>query len=73
MELQQALNVLEKHGYQIANLWHIADVKANYNCTDEEAMKILVRALHNEATMEQIWFAINMEAEEMGFEKLETK
>jgi hypothetical protein len=72
MDLQQAREILEQYGYQVQNLWRIEDVKANYNCTDAEAMIILHKALTNETTMEQVFLAIDMEAEEMGFEKIET-
>ena len=60
-----------KFGYQVNNLWHIEDVKQNYNCTDEEAMEVLVEALDNEATIEQIFFAVNFHAEEQGLTKIE--
>jgi hypothetical protein len=73
MDLQQAKTILEEYGYQVQNLWSIEDVKANYNCTDAEAMIILHKALTNEATMEQVFLAIDMEAEEMGFEKLDNE
>lgn len=59
----------ESQNYQLDNLWHIADVQDNYQCSDDEAMGILESALTNEATMEQIWEAIDYEAEEIGLEK----
>jgi muramoyltetrapeptide carboxypeptidase LdcA involved in peptidoglycan recycling len=70
-EIEQAKKVLEDAGYQVTNLWHINDVKGNYNCTDEEAMEVLIEALDNEATMAQIWFTINYEAEELGLTRKE--
>jgi|Laugrespbdmm15sn_2_1035079.scaffolds.fasta_scaffold84828_2 hypothetical protein len=69
--VEQAKRVLEDAGYQVNNLWHIEDVKQNYNCTDEEAMEVLVEALDNEATIEQIFFAVNFHAEEQGLTKIE--
>jgi hypothetical protein len=69
--VKQAKQVLEDAGYQVNNLWHIEDVKQNYNCTDEEAMEVLVEALDNEATIEQIFFAVNFHAEEQGLTKIE--
>jgi muramoyltetrapeptide carboxypeptidase LdcA involved in peptidoglycan recycling len=69
--VEQAKKVLEDAGYQVNNLWHIEDVKQNYNCTDEEAMEVLVEALDNEATIEQIFFAVNFHAEEQGLTKIE--
>lgn len=66
---KQAKKILEEQGYQVEKLWNIADVKWNFNCTDEEAMDVLIRALQNEATMAQIWYAISFHAEENGLEQ----
>jgi len=62
-KIQEAKKLLQDNGYQVANLWNIVDVQDRFNCTDEEALKVLESTLTNEATMEQIWFAINLEAE----------
>jgi len=70
-EIEKAKALLRENGYQVYNLWHIDDVKCNYNCTDEEAMGVLINALQNDATMEQIWYAISFHAEEDGLEKIE--
>lgn len=51
--------LLRKKGYFVENLWHIDDVKQNWDCSDEVAMDILEDALLNEATMEQIFLAID--------------
>ena len=68
----QAKDTLEKMGYQVDNLWHIDDVKGRFECTDEEAMDVLIAALSNEATMEQIWLALEYEAkDEMGLTRIE--
>ena len=67
MTTQEAKEVLRNAGYFIDNLWHVDDIKFRYNCDDDEqAQDILNTALTNEATMEQIWFAIDMVAEEDG-------
>ena len=43
----------------------VCDVKAKYECEDDsEAQEVLDSALTNEATMDQIWFAIRFHAEE---------
>jgi hypothetical protein len=68
MELQQARKVLKNAGYQTDNLWQINDVKGRYNCTDEEAMEMLIEALTNETTMEQIWLAIDICAQNRRIE-----
>ena len=55
---------LERRGYQTFNLWHIADVKHKYKCDNETAMDVLIDALENECTMEQVNMAIDIVAEE---------
>ena len=67
--MKKAKESLEKHGYQVHNLWNISDVKSKYNCTNDEAMKVLIQALTNDATMEQIWYAISFHAEESGLKE----
>tara|TARA_Y100001973_G_C5203998_1_gene340027 strand:- start:1056 stop:1313 length:258 start_codon:yes stop_codon:yes gene_type:complete len=57
---------LELRGYQMDNLWQSADVMDIYDCDSEVAMKILIKALNNNATMEQIWLSIESEAEHKG-------
>jgi hypothetical protein len=70
-EIEKALKVLKDAGYQTDNLWHINDVKDNYNCTEEQAMEVLVEALDDDATFDQIWFAVNFHAEETGLTRKE--
>jgi len=63
--IAQAKEVLRKAGYFVDNLWHIDDVKLRYNCEDnEQAQDILNKALTNDATMDQIWFSIDMAAQD---------
>ena len=63
--------VLKQAGYFVDNLWHIDDVKYKYHCDDDDkAQDVLNSALTNDATMEQIWFAIDVEAQ---FEYLKRK
>ena len=69
MTVEQAKKVLRDNGYFVDNLWHVDDVKLRYNCDDDEvAQDILDRALTNDATMEQVWFALNMVAQDEGLE-----
>jgi hypothetical protein len=68
-EIQSAKAILESHGYFTDNLWSIQDVQSNYLCTAEQAQEILETALTNEATVEQIWFAINDAAREENLPK----
>ena len=66
MTIAGAKKFLEEQGYYTENLWHINDVKDNWECTDEQAQKVLHQALRNEWTMEQVWFSINESATELG-------
>ena len=55
-----------REDFQVENLWSVHDVKSLYDCTDEQAMDVLHGALTNDATMEQIWYAIRHHAEMKG-------
>lgn len=67
MTTQEAKEVLRNAGYFVDNLWHIDDIKLRYDCDDDEqAQDVLNTALTNDATMEQIWFAIDMAAQDDG-------
>jgi muramoyltetrapeptide carboxypeptidase LdcA involved in peptidoglycan recycling len=70
-EIEKAKQVLENAGYQVDNLWHIDDVKQNYNCTDEEAMEVLIEALGRDYIMETVFDIISLEAEEIGLTRKE--
>ena len=70
-EIEKARTLLKENGYQVYNLWHIDDVKSKFECTDDEAHGVLINALQNDATMEQIWFAIDFHAEEEGLKKID--
>ena len=68
-EIEEAKVLLRKAGYFTDNLWCIEDVQGRFKCDDETAQDILNTALTNEATIEQIHYAIGDVAE---FEGLET-
>ena len=55
---------LKSRGKFVDNLWTTEDVKSKFNCTEDEAQEVLYEALTNEATMEQIWFAIDFHGNE---------
>ena len=57
-------NELKKRGYFVDNLWTTEDVQSKFNCTEDEAQEVLEQALTNDATMEQIWFAIECHGED---------
>lgn len=70
-EIEKAKALLKENGYQVDNLWCVDDVKSKFECTDEEAQHVLYKALTNDATMEQIWLAIDIVGENEGLEKIE--
>ena len=70
----QLRDELKKRGYAVASLWKINDVfgmLADYNedkrkkrkLSKEDALGIMNNALENEATMWQIWEALEQEIE----------
>jgi len=71
LTVEEAKEFLEKNGYYVGNLWSVDDVKSKFKCTDEEAQDVLDGALQNEATMEQIWYAIDVHGENNGLERVE--
>ena len=71
MDTEKAKEILLKAGCQVDNLWTIHDVHQNYECTDDQAMEVLIQALTNDATMEQIWFAVDFHAKENGLKSKE--
>lgn len=64
-KIKQAKAILKEAGYFVDLLWHINDVKENYDVTDDEAQEVLFRALENEGTFDQLWFAIDFHAKEL--------
>jgi len=69
IEIAQAKELLRSEGYFVDNLWQTCDVTINYDCTEEQAQKILDGVFRNEATFEQIWMAISYEAENMNLKR----
>ena len=70
-KIEEAKAFLTEQGFYTGNLWCVEDVQANYECTEEQAQDVLDSALQNEATMEQIWYAIHHHAENEGLTKKE--
>jgi len=70
-EIEKAKQLLRDNGYFVDNLWHVDDVKGKFKCDDETAQSILKDALENDATMEQIWLAIDIAGESEGLEVIE--
>ncbi len=63
-EINKAKQVLREAGFYVDNLWSIEDVRDDNNeLTDEQKMQALDMAFDNEATMEQIFYAIDVSVE----------
>ena len=58
-DVDKARAMLKAKGYFTDNLWCISDVITNYNCSTEDAQRVLLRAMTSEATIDQIYFAID--------------
>jgi hypothetical protein len=62
-EIENAKQVLKKAGYFVDNLWTVHDVKSKYECTDEQAQKILNDVLSGEYLNGEINESIDIAAE----------
>ena len=65
-KIEDAKQVLRDAGYFVDSLWSIHDVTSIYECTRAEAEMVIDGALTNDATAEQVLFAIGMYADDMG-------
>ena len=71
MQVDEAREVLRKAGYFVDNLWHVNDVKDNYDVLDnEDAQEVLDDALTNEWIIEQIHLTISDVAMSKGYKKV---
>lgn len=61
---------LRSKGFFVGNLWSVHDVMQNYDCSRGKAYEILDRAMHNSATMEQIFLAIDDVCDELQIKKV---
>lgn len=69
-EQEEAKAILKRAGYYVDNLWTINDAQSKFECTDEEAYEVVGQALQNDATMSQIWFAMDFHGEDNGLTKV---
>lgn len=70
-QIEEAKKLLEDNGYFVSNLWHVRDVTDSYECSNETAQDVLFDALTNDATMQQIWLAIDVAADKFKLTKKE--
>jgi hypothetical protein len=71
INIEQAKQLLKDNGYFVDNLWQTEDVKMNYQCTDEQAQRVLSRVLHYDAIYELVWEGIKYEAENMKLKNVD--
>ena len=71
VDIENARQVLKRNGYFTENLWQVADVQADYQCTEQEAQDLLYRALTSMDVMDSIWFAIRFKAENMNLKNIQ--
>jgi len=69
--VEHAKDILRDNGFFVDNLWHVDDVKCKFECSDEEAQDVLNSALKNDATMEQVWLAIDIHGEDGNLTPIE--
>jgi len=69
-DVANAREFLKSKGYYVNNLWTTGDVNQNYKCSEEVAYEILDRAMHNDATMQQIFFAIDDVCDDLNIKQL---
>ena len=58
MSIEEAKKVLRENGYFVDHLFHVDEVKELFDCTDAQAHLILMRALTNYETTDQVNFSI---------------
>lgn len=69
-DCSKARELLKRNGYYVNNLWTTGDVTQNYNCSDEVAYEVLDSAMQNDATMEQIFLAIDYKCDDLEIKKI---
>ena len=64
---REAKKFLEKKGWQTYELWHIDDVKELYECSDDEAMELLIDTIYS--VREDIADAMSILAKDYNLKK----
>jgi hypothetical protein len=70
-EIDKAKEFLKSKGYFTYTLWNTDDVTMNYDCTEEEAMRVLEKVFNNEWINEQIFESIKIIADSMNLKHKE--
>lgn len=71
MTVEQAKQTLKENGYYTDNLWHVEDVKIEYDCDNDTAYEILDSVFNNGFLTETIFDIVDDVAfDEYELEKL---
>ncbi len=70
-EIEKAKEFLKSKGYFTDTLWNTDDVTMNYDCTEQEAMKVLDKTFNNEYVNESISDSIKIIANSMNLKHKE--
>jgi|TARA_R100001463_G_scaffold15141_7_gene39622 hypothetical protein len=62
--IHDAKVILERNGYQTANLWNVFDVQELYDTDSDTAMELLVEVMEHPCTIEHIWGVLKDVAED---------
>jgi hypothetical protein len=69
-DVATARALLRSKGYFTENLWCVDDVTQNYKCSNDVAYDVLDKAMSNDATMEQIFLAIDDVCDDLEIRKI---
>ena len=59
MDSNDLRDELASRGFYTNNLWHIDDVKQNYECSDEDAQEILDKTMQSEQVTQEVFTFID--------------
>ena len=59
MDSNDLRDELASRGFYTNNLWHVDDVKQNYECTDEDAQEILDKTMQSDWITQEIFTFID--------------
>jgi hypothetical protein len=66
LEVEEAKQVLRRRGYFVDGLWTDLNIMVNYECTNEQAQKILAEALLSDEVIMRTWHSIDEAAQKMN-------
>jgi len=67
VKTSKAKTILKESGFYVDDLWHCDDIQCMYDCTEEEAQKILGLALNDRIITKNILNAIEFYCNENNY------